>query len=208
MLRFGKRTLESPTDDQRAQVQALGDAFDLEQLDKLLDGLANATSWSDLLSKSTAPRQAPPAPNYLLPIEFDPTRIGSSIDQYASVSMRAGEKAIIHLRFQRMYQSGLGEVLYKESLRLRDKYQCQPITLLTLLWPGADGLRDITGEFPQWKRSVSLSSHATVGRRTSRNCSAIPEWRFLHPLSRFALDAIAGGDPPHIPGYFRSSREG
>ena len=147
LLRFGKRAFGPPTAERGRELDALAEKGALEQLERLQDRFATAKSWTDLMhAAGAAPHTPPPPPDYLVPFDFDPTPMPPSIDQFMETTMHSEEKVIVHMRFQRLYQEDLGEVLYKASLQLQAKYQRQVITAVFMLWRGADG-PGVTGEY-------------------------------------------------------------
>jgi hypothetical protein len=67
------------------------------------------------------------------------------IDLTAKVSTGRGPM-IIHSRLQKWYQPDLGEVLYKESRRLEERFKTPVMVAVVLLWPSADGPA-VTGRY-------------------------------------------------------------
>jgi hypothetical protein len=146
LLRHGKRRFGPGDDGQRALLEALADRLDQAQLERLQDRFLSARDWAELLAGVTAAGEPPARPEYLLPFEFDPTPLPPSIDQCFQVQTGAGESAVIHLRFQRIYQDNLGAVLHHESERLREQFGHRVETVVLVLWQGADGPA-VTGEY-------------------------------------------------------------
>ncbi|CAN5487540.1 hypothetical protein BH10PLA2_BH10PLA2_23760 [soil metagenome] len=188
LLRFGKRAFGPPTDALRGQFQTLSEQGDLDQLERLLNRLPNATGWNYLVPTASSASTLPGPPDYLLPMEVDLTPVGPSIDQYAKMSLFAGKEVVIHLRFQRMYQKNLGEVLYKESRRLRGEGNLEVMTAVTLLWPGADG-PDVTGEFRTGKE-VFRYQLVRLWEKDADEILAKPGMAMFAPLSRFAPERL------------------
>jgi hypothetical protein len=146
LLRHGKRSLGSPSDEERILVNTLGDRLALARLEEMLDRFLAVSSWADLLAGISPPAERPADPAYLLPYEFDPSPTTDSIDEYARVTLVSGEQAVVHLRLQKRYQDNIGVLLYKDSQRLKLQYNSLVHTVVLLLWTGADG-PNMTGEY-------------------------------------------------------------
>ena len=56
-------------------LERLIDHVGLEQLEQARDRLPRVSDWTALLADLTAPAQPPAEPDFLLPIDFDPTPI-------------------------------------------------------------------------------------------------------------------------------------
>ena len=139
LVRHGSPTLGTPTGEQRAMLETASDRVALSELERLRDRLTHAASWPELLSLLGPLPERPANPHYLEPLDVDPTPMPPSIDTYAKATIMKGMDMVLHLRFQRLYQDDIGEVLYKESVRLKALYNCPVQTLVFLMWKGADG---------------------------------------------------------------------
>jgi hypothetical protein len=146
LSRHGKRSFGPLQPEQRNVLESLTDRLGLVQLEQLRDRYLSAQNWAELLAGVTIPESPPTQPEYLLPFEFDPTPMPPSIDQYAKVRTEDGEAAVVHLRFQRLYQEDLGAILFRESVHLRERYRCPVKSVVLVLWKGADGPA-LTGQY-------------------------------------------------------------
>jgi hypothetical protein len=147
LLRHGKRRLGPPTPAESALLDALIDRAGVEQMGQAVERFATAPGWPEMLAGIEPPAARPADPEYLLPLEIDPSPLPPSIDEYAKVKGKStGLPSIVHIRLQRLYQDNIGAVLHRESQRLRKEYHCPVHTAVLLLWPGADGPA-MTGEY-------------------------------------------------------------
>ncbi len=147
LLRHGKRRLGPPSQAQQGLVDVLVERAGRPMLELARDRFLNVPDWAELLAGLEPPLERPPDPHYVKPFEIDPEPPAPSIDEYARVSVKAtGEPNIVHIRFQRVYQPNLGEILYKDSKHVQAERKCPVTTVVILMWPGADGPA-ITGEY-------------------------------------------------------------
>ena len=157
-----------------------------------------AADWATLLAGLEPPEARPAEPDYVQPFEFNAEPTSPSIDQYMRLTMLDGDPMILHLRFQRIYQPNIGEILYRESEQLRAKYHSRVESVVTLLWNGADGPA-LTGEH-------ILPGGKTFHYKVVRLWEKDPEEMFnssvnatLAPLARF--------EPERLPEILRRMEE-
>jgi hypothetical protein len=146
LLRHGNRRFGPVAAEQRALLDGAADRLGLAQLERLQDRFLAAQSWAELLAGMTVPDAAPADPDYLQPFDFDPEPMPPSIDEHFRVQFEAGKEAVIHMRFQRLYQDNLGEILYEENRRVSERLRLPVQDVVLVLWPGADGPA-LTGEY-------------------------------------------------------------
>jgi hypothetical protein len=194
LLRHGKRAFGDPGQDQRDALEALADRLGLAELERLCERFPRATNWAELLDGMTVPQEAPAAPEYLLPFEFDPTPLPPSIDNYFKVELTDGGSEVIHLRFQRLYQEDLGAILHRESEQLRQRYGGSVRTVVLLLWPGADGPA-MTGEHRLPGGGVYQYNVTRLWEKDADEMVNSPATAVFAPLARF--------DPERLPEVLR-----
>jgi hypothetical protein len=208
--RHGKRAFGELTPEQREILVQLETAGQLAELERIRDGLAAASGWGELLPRTVEAGTVEPDPEYLLPFEFDPTPMAPSIDTYAKAKSVHGAETVVHMRFQRVYQENLGEILYQDSERLREKYQATVQTLVMLLWPGADG-PGVTGTYKPRKGAEFRYHLARLWERDAEEMASSPGMAMFAPLGRGAEERLpgivskmaaaiteAGKDDPHM----------
>jgi hypothetical protein len=189
LLRHGRRTFGDPSEEQRAVPEALADHLDLGQLERLRDRLPDVSSWAELLEGTTPAPDPPAPPEYLLPCDFDPSPMPPSIDTYAKVELLTGQPAVVHLRFQRLYQEDLGAILYRENRRLAEKYGQMVQTVVLVLWPGADGPA-VTGEFHTPGGEVFRYLLTRLWEKDADEMFDSPATAAFAPLARFAPERL------------------
>jgi hypothetical protein len=199
LLRHGKRRFGPPPEAHQTLLDHLIDRVAWGPLEQARDRFLDATDWPALLAGLIAPEARPPDPEYLLPFEIDPDPMPPSIDHYAQVRhLDTGKPAIIHLRFQRMYQDNIGAVLYRESQRLQAEHLCSVQTALTLLWTGADG-PGMTGEY-------AIPSGGTFSYLVTRLWEKDVESSF-HSISTVSYAPLCKFPPEELPAVVRRMEE-
>ena len=204
LRRQGKRRFGEPSDQQGELLQALADRLDQAQLETLQGRFLSATTWAELLDGVVSTGETPAPPDYLEPYEFDPTPLPPSIDTYAQMTLANGTKAVMHMRFQRMYQKDLGSILYKEGEQLRAKYGGIVQSLVLLLWPGADGPA-MTGE---WAHALRAGFHVSRDPALGTGCGRdVPRPRHDRDgaARKVRPGPLAGDRPPHGRSHCRSA---
>jgi hypothetical protein len=147
LLRHGKRLFGPPSPEQQGLMDQLMDRSCVAMLEQARDHFLGVPGWAELLAGLEVPAELPADPAYVQPFEIDPEPMAPSIDEYARVTMKgSSEPAIFHIRFQRVYQEDLGEILYKDSKRIGAERHCPVTSVVILMWPGADGPA-ITGSY-------------------------------------------------------------
>ena len=171
----------------RATLDGLAQAFACDRLEELAERLVSAASWAEWLAGVEVPPPAPGLPDYTkdLDIDFEPS--GPSIDVHMQVIHKAGEEAIVHLRFQKWYQPDLDRHLFVESRKLERKTGKKVMVFVFLMWPPAEG-PNMTGRFEEIEKGKVKRVFTYVIRRawelTPEEVTHSPGTMLLAPLTR------------------------
>jgi hypothetical protein len=137
-LHEGKLRFGPPADAQQALLDALTDGMAQAALEGLAERLPAAAGWDGLLAGVAAP-QAPPLPEFMKHYDPEPGPDNPGIDEAMEVADRRGDKRIIHLRIQSMYQEDIGRTVHAKNRALQEHYHLPAESFVILLWRGADG---------------------------------------------------------------------
>jgi hypothetical protein len=137
--------------------------------------LLDASGWVDWLAGIEPP---PPAaeefPEFAREEEIDLEPEPAFIEFTARFAT-AREPMIVHSHLQQWYQPDLGELLYKESRRIEERFKIRPMMIVVLLWPSADGPA-VTGRYRGTNASGrKVDFRYECGARGNRNRR--PRWQ-------------------------------
>jgi hypothetical protein len=190
LLRHGRRRFGPPAQAQQRLVDVLVERAGLSILEQARDRFLNVPGWTELLAGLEVPLERPADPYYVKPFEIDPEPPAPSIDEYARVSTKSsGDPSIIHIRFQRVYQPNLGEILYKDSKRVQAERKCPVTSVVILMWPGADGPA-ITGTYAIPSGGTYTYTVTRLWERDVEEMFGSVATAVYAPLSKFAPECL------------------
>ncbi len=190
LKRQAKQKFGSPDAEGHATLDGLALAFACDRLEELGERLTTAATWSEWLAGVVVPPPAPGIPDYARDMDIDLEPSGPSIDTYMQADMIAGGKQVIHLRIQKWYQPDLDKYLFEESRKLERKHGKEPLVLVFLMWPPAEG-PGMTGKYRERDskgRSKRVFTY-TIRRAwdmTAEEVTHAPGTMMLAPLTKDA----------------------